>query len=417
MALCILAGVGIYLAGKALLSPDLEWRLLTLAGLAFAIAPFRIEAHTRNSNESIPLPLWHSTLFAGSIALGPFGAVLPGAFYGTAKLVLGSRTAVPIYLALYSIIKPMVACLLTSLAYVWSGGSVLRPQAVDSFLPMLAAALIYIAVNVALTVATPAPVVEHTADRRTVTVVAAWALSLLAGYAMAVLYAVAPTYVLLGPCLAAGFAGYALRKPEATEKISDYTEQPQVTEKITDPSQEPVRAEEAAVVESTDSFVDPTTGLANERYLDMFLQRELSRAARQERSISVAVFDLDGARKLNKSARKDGPDSALSMLCERLKEGVREYDLVARLSSNRLLVVLPELSSAEAYEVATRLHRTATSGGEDRNAISASVGIATFPESGSTPEELIHASHRVLNHGRLLGPNRVHVSRKLAKTG
>lgn len=401
--------VGLLCVAKAVMDPDLEWRLFAMAGLAFALNPFKFEARTRNGSESVPIPLWHSALFAGAISLGPFGSALPAAFCGLAGIIFGPNDRKPLHQFLYFVMKPVAACTVTAIAYVALGGSVLRPHTADSFLPMLAAGFVYMAANTLLVARqiTDPPV----SQTRPHALFAAWALCLLAGYAMATLYAVAPTYVLLGPCIAVGFAGFALRGSGQIEVVQE-VEEPEAN--VVEITPEPVETKiEVVVVDDSNSFVDSATGLASENYLNIFLRQEISRAHRSGQALSVAVFDIDGARAMNNS----GLNEALIELGKRLKSGLRDYDLIARHSSHRLLIVLPEASAEDAYDVAVRLHRISTETPFNGKPLSASVGIATYPEHGATPEELINASHRVLNHGRFMGPNCVHASHRMAKAG
>ena len=94
LAIC---AVGLFCLGRAVLDPGLEWRLLAMAALAFAASSLGIEVRGRAGHESIPIPLTHSTLFAGAIALGPVGAALPAAFCGVARVLFGSNHHKPLH--------------------------------------------------------------------------------------------------------------------------------------------------------------------------------------------------------------------------------------------------------------------------------------------------------------------------------
>jgi diguanylate cyclase (GGDEF)-like protein len=178
------------------------------------------------------------------------------------------------------------------------------------------------------------------------------------------------------------------------------------------------RAVEIKVIEgneSTDStsFVDSVTGLANRRYLDTFLGREVGRAQRFSKPVSVAVFNVDGAFKLP----PDAVEQALVEIGKRLTDGLRDYDVVARYSQAKLLVVLPETPTDEALEVTERLRESVASLKVDKTQVNVSVGLATFPEDGSSAEELINAAHHFLNRGKLESPDQVHCPQRLAKAG
>ena len=180
------------------------------------------------------------------------------------------------------------------------------------------------------------------------------------------------------------------------------------------------RADEAGVVidmveavgqADSASFVDQATGLANRRYLDMFLQREVGRAQRFGKPVSVAVFNVDGAATLPSEV----VEQALVQIGERLTAGIRDYDVVGRYAQARLVVALPEAPVEEALEVTERLRASLASLSAGKTPISVSVGLATFPEHGATVEELINAAHHFLNRGKLENPDKVHSHQQLAK--
>lgn len=156
-----------------------------------------------------------------------------------------------------------------------------------------------------------------------------------------------------------------------------------------------------------DFFIDPTTGLASRRYVEMFLPREVSRSERLGKPVSVAVFDLDGFSALVDSVGQDAIDKALSEIGTALKAGLREYDVVGRYSSGRLIAVLPESSAEQAFEAAERLHGSLASSRLGNKPLSVSVGIAAYPDDVATPDELVNSAHCALNRGRIDGPNGV----------
>lgn len=390
---------GLFCLGRAVLDPGLEWRLLAMAALVFLISPFSVEVRWRAGHESIPLPLTHSTLFAGAIALGPVGAALPAAFCGVARVLFGPEHHKPLPLVLHVILKPSVVCAVSAFAYSWMGGSALRPQAVESFVPLLCAGLVYVAASAALGATASGEWRVEGGEQgrekpRWMSVVAGWSMCLLAGYMLAVLYAVAPTYVLIAPTVAVGLAWRALR--QGSEEAVQTAESLDAEDKETGDSC---------------TFVDSRTGLANARYLEMFLQREISRAERGGAPLSLAVFDLDDAGKRPRNT------DAVAAMGQQLKSVVREYDLVAMSESGRVVVALPEAGAEEAFEIAERLHESVTSVAINGKPISASVGIATLPSHAATSEELINAAHRALNQGRFAGPNGVHGLHRLRKAG
>jgi two-component system cell cycle response regulator len=162
----------------------------------------------------------------------------------------------------------------------------------------------------------------------------------------------------------------------------------------------PAVARDESHEEDEASFVDPSTGLASRRYVEMFLRRELSRSERLRRPVSVAVFDLDGFRVVAERVGQDAIDTALAEMGDRLRSELREYDVVGRYSDGRLIVALPESSVDQAFEAAERLAASVATLRLAGSPISLSVGVATFPDHASDADGLINSAHHALNRGR-----------------
>lgn len=394
-------GLGCVIFGA--FNPGLEWRILTLVALAAAVSPFKVEVKGHRGDEAIHFSMIHAAQFAGVVALGPLGSSLPAAFGAAARLMGDGRQQKKLHTVIYSILKPAAICSCASSAYIAAGGNVLRPQQVDSFLPMIAAAVVYAgAYALLIETSTDIPQAKPESIPRASVLTAGWLLCIIAGWALAVLYAIAPAYLVLGLACSAAFMGFTLLARPKQKVVCEETE-PEVNK-------------EAEPDNTGSAFMDQATGLANRRYLELFLRNELSRSERAERSLSVAVFDLDDF-KINPNGSDEAACEALADMGLALKSAIRDYDLIAVYSPTRLVAVLPETAAYEAEEIATRLHETAINSGETGEKLSVSVGIATFPEHGSTAEDLIKSSHRALNQGRYLGPNRVHSFRELPKAG
>ena len=383
----------------ALVSPDLEWRMLAMAALTFAASPLVVQLRISDDGVSTRAPLAHPMLFASSLALGPVGAALPGAFSGIARLISDRSHSRPLAQICYTILKPTAVCAGAALVYVGAGGNVLAPQQVSSFVPLACAAVAYMGVNTLLIgVADELQGSKSPRASRTPGVVAAWLLCFLGGYALAVLYAFAPSYVLLAPAAAVGLVRIALR-PGGHDT----------------PKQRPPAANQRPRARKQGEFIDPATGLANQRYLALFLNGEVSRAQRSGKPLSVAIFDVDGFDDLAARVGKEAADALITDIAGCLKAGLRDYDLVASYSPGRLLAVLPETSAETAFEVSERLHQSTTSLSAGGESVAVTVGISTFPEHGCTPDELVNSSHHALNRGRFQAPNQVYSCHKLAK--
>jgi diguanylate cyclase (GGDEF)-like protein len=142
---------------------------------------------------------------------------------------------------------------------------------------------------------------------------------------------------------------------------------------------------------------DPLTGLFNRRYLEETLERELHRAARKERPLSVILIDLDNLNAFNETLGHEAGDTLLRDLGDFLQTHVREEDLACRYSGEEFTLVLPETALEVARQRADKLREAFTAiahefRGQTLKDISLSIGLAAFPEHGATVEAVLRAA-------------------------
>ena len=154
---------------------------------------------------------------------------------------------------------------------------------------------------------------------------------------------------------------------------------------------------------------DPLTGLYNRRYLEETLKREVSRARRTQTPVSVMMIDLDGFKEVNDIFSHQAGDQVLQNFGEILKKTSRREDIACRYGGDEFLMILPGVGEAVALQRAESWRKSvadlqpATSGGKVN--LTVSIGIAIFPQHGSTAEELIHAADEAMYHSKRQGKN------------
>ena len=159
---------------------------------------------------------------------------------------------------------------------------------------------------------------------------------------------------------------------------------------------------------------DPLTGLHNRRYLDESLRAELSQAAREGYPVSVIMGDLDHFKTVNDRYGHPAGDEVLRMFAEVIQRNTRERDIACRYGGEEFLLVLARMPQACAVERADLLrHETECERvrwGTSQIAVTASFGVATFPQRARASEQLIAAADSAMYAAKQAGRNRVQAS-------
>jgi diguanylate cyclase (GGDEF)-like protein len=133
---------------------------------------------------------------------------------------------------------------------------------------------------------------------------------------------------------------------------------------------------------------DSLTGLANYRQLVDVLDSELKRSKRTNREFAMLFFDLDRLKLLNDRFGHITGSQALCRLADVLFSCCRDIDTPARFGGDEFAVVLPETNAEAAKLVAQRISESVAN--DDKGPkISASFGIAAYPQDGETIEQLL----------------------------
>ena len=103
------------------------------------------------------------------------------------------------------------------------------------------------------------------------------------------------------------------------------------------------------------AFADPLTKLANRRYFDQTLERELSRARRHRVPLSLAMLDIDRFKFVNDTWGHPVGDRVLIAVARSILRSVRNYDFVARVGGEEFTVLLPGASLTHAEQVVERV--------------------------------------------------------------
>lgn len=164
------------------------------------------------------------------------------------------------------------------------------------------------------------------------------------------------------------------------------------------------------------SVTDDLTHLYNVRYQNAALRREVSRSRRYRVPVSVIFLDLDGFKSVNDRHGHLWGSRTLVEVGAVLRSVVREIDVVSRFGGDEFTVILPQTGAAGAKVIAERLRQRIASttflrahGLEVR--LTASLGIASYPEHGRTEEDLVARADQAMYAAKEGGKNRVQTAR------
>ena len=155
---------------------------------------------------------------------------------------------------------------------------------------------------------------------------------------------------------------------------------------------------------------DPLTDLYNRRHLEISLQRELARAQRHGFPVSLIMLDVDHFKAFNDTNGHDAGDEVLRNVAHVLKRHTRVEDVACRYGGEEFLVVLPACPMDDAYAKAEAIREAIAqlcvfSRGIALPRITASLGIACYPEDGQRMEDLITEADSALYRAKSSGRN------------
>ncbi|CCE22703.1 putative bifunctional diguanylate cyclase/phosphodiesterase [Methylotuvimicrobium alcaliphilum] len=154
---------------------------------------------------------------------------------------------------------------------------------------------------------------------------------------------------------------------------------------------------------------DPLTDLPNRLYLQISLKQTMLLVRRKEEEAAVMFIDLDRFKVINDSLGHQVGDGLLIEVAHRLKESVRDSDLVVRLGGDEFVIVLTDKNAAHASAHVADKILTALSKPYLVNGINLrttpSIGISLYPHDGETIELLMKNADTAMYHAKAVGRN------------
>jgi diguanylate cyclase (GGDEF)-like protein len=168
------------------------------------------------------------------------------------------------------------------------------------------------------------------------------------------------------------------------------------------------------------SQTDDLTKLHNARYLRQFLLNEIRRARRYGSRVAALFLDLDDFKRVNDAHGHLAGSHVLMEMAAVILSSIRDTDAVARYGGDEFVIVLPdtqiELAGTVAERIREKISQHHFSGGRNlKLSLTASFGVAAFPEHASSPQQLIACADTAMYEAKAANKNCIRFSASLTR--
>lgn len=156
---------------------------------------------------------------------------------------------------------------------------------------------------------------------------------------------------------------------------------------------------------------DSLTELWNHGYFQYLLQTEFEKAKITKTPFSLIMIDIDNFKVYNDTFGHQAGDTILKSLASLIKNQSRKMDYVCRYGGEEFSILLPQTEKKEAFLIAERIrsdiqkYRFINEEALPSKQLTASLGLASFPEDGQSPSELISRCDKALYQAKQQGKN------------
>jgi diguanylate cyclase (GGDEF)-like protein len=158
------------------------------------------------------------------------------------------------------------------------------------------------------------------------------------------------------------------------------------------------------------AITDGLTQLINHKHFQVMLEKEIERARRYKRPVSLLIMDIDHFKSFNDTYGHPVGDLVLREIAQSIRDNLRLNDSAARYGGEEFAVIIPENDERGALLTAERIRQTIErkiiQSGNDQLRVTISIGCATFPGQATTQRELIDRADKALYHSKHNGRNR-----------
>lgn len=157
---------------------------------------------------------------------------------------------------------------------------------------------------------------------------------------------------------------------------------------------------------------DGLTDLYNHRYFQEQMIMQIANCRRYNSKFSLILIDIDFFKKFNDTFGHQSGDAVLRQVSQKLKKNVRSTDFVCRYGGEEMSIILPNTDKKEALITAQKICEAVAEtplrlANDKEGIVTISLGVATYPEDGQNPSEIIDSADKRLYYAKEHGRNQV----------
>lgn len=160
------------------------------------------------------------------------------------------------------------------------------------------------------------------------------------------------------------------------------------------------------------TVTDTLTSVYNRRFINEFLMKEIERSKRTEREFSVVICDIDDFKDINDTHGHLPGDNVLKLFAVAITDNLRKVDVIGRYGGDEFIIIMPETPNKIAANVIDQLRQYIADmevavPGQESILITASFGIASYPEDGTSLEGLLVTADERMYNAKRNGKNSI----------
>ncbi|MFA5393609.1 MAG: sensor domain-containing diguanylate cyclase [Candidatus Ratteibacteria bacterium] len=161
------------------------------------------------------------------------------------------------------------------------------------------------------------------------------------------------------------------------------------------------------------SLTDGLTDLYNRRHFQTVIEAEIEKAKKNNWKLSLAMSDLDYFKNYNDTNGHLAGDKALQQVANLFKKGTKGSDTIARYGGEEFAIIFPNTTKENGLKVCRKLGESIKAfkfpdeEKQPNKDFTISIGLATFPDDATLPEELINKADKALYQAKESGRDRV----------